>query len=237
RIAPEKAFDNLQKNQYVGWLIRLIPFDPKERDFSVTPPEQLGPELQKFTFVAPYEEIRGYPASEAVERFGGKARPRLFGIIFQLPPGQNIILRPANARGLLQVIRLIEADQASQIDKPLLKGTGELNTDENKELDNTDITSWAYASYKDSYNKYCTLTHKFTCNSFSAQHYLSEVSDDWHPLGFSQNHHELPCKKPVADFCTVRDWPAWKEMVFSKFGARAFLLPNLSLKSLSKPYM
>ena len=55
QISTEQAFDNLERNAQVRWLIRLIPFDPlTDPQLKVGRLEMLGPKTQFFTFVANY---------------------------------------------------------------------------------------------------------------------------------------------------------------------------------------
>jgi hypothetical protein len=136
---------------------------------------------------------------------------------------------------MLQVVREVESDPTLKIDKALLNGKRELTDEEERDLDNHDISSWDFNNYGGSYSKYCVLTHKFQCENpeFSARNYISRISDDWHPLGFSREKPRVdPCRAPVAEFCTNQTWPAWQRSLLPQFGARAFLMKNVELDSL-----
>jgi hypothetical protein len=244
KLSAAKGFDDLETNEHVNWLIRLIPYDPVAEPYlAVSQLKKLGKESDKFSFVSPYEDLRGFTVEAAIKKVGGVFDPlnRVSAIIFQTPTPKESVLYPANARGMLQVIREIELDPTLNIDRPLLKGTGELTSPEEKELGVIDIGSWSYKHYSGSYTKYCELAHKFQCEKlspFSARNYLGTISDDWHPLGFSQAKPRVdPCSRPVVDFCQSKEWAAWKESLLSQFGARAFLMKNLGLDSLRKRYL
>jgi hypothetical protein len=61
KVPLEKAFDYLETNEKVAWLIRLIPFDQQtDPELAVGRLVRLGPLKQQYSFVAPYEELAGY---------------------------------------------------------------------------------------------------------------------------------------------------------------------------------
>jgi hypothetical protein len=217
RPSAEKAFENLRNNTRVNWLIRLITYDPNSLRLSGL--TTLGKQTDRFSFVAPYEELRGLPVNTTVTKLGGEVDPknRVFAIIFPTPAQSVSILYPANARGMLQVVREVESDPTLKIDKALLKGKRELADEEERDLDNHDISSWDFNNYGGSYSKYCVLTHKFQCENpeFSARNYISRISDDWHPLGFSREKHALTLVAPrLPSFAQTKRGPPGSALSF-----------------------
>jgi len=187
RVSAEKAFQNLKTNERTSWLIRLVAYQPqRDAGLSIGRIEKLGPADQQYTFVAPYNELIGYSAAEAVRMLGGtlKQGQHVSAIIFALPDG--IRLYPANARGLLQVIQRVETAPGAAISKALLSGTNELTSAELEDLQKDDaLFVWAWDSYKGLYKHYCEVTHKFRCKSdYTARHLIGSINVDWHPLGF-----------------------------------------------------
>jgi hypothetical protein len=112
-VPKEEIYDRLEMNTRITWLIRLIPYDPNTQPhLSVGRLTKLGPPEIEYTFVAPYEELKGQTVEKAVEMVGGNlaAGNRVSAIIFSL--GQDII--PANARGLLQIIKRVEGEKLTR---------------------------------------------------------------------------------------------------------------------------
>ena len=113
RVSKDTALKRLYENTRVGWLIRLIPFDPiRQPELAINALDKLGPKTQKFTFVAPYDELRGVTVKDAVRRIGGSYADGMHvsAVIFPLNQADEgtDVLYPANARGLLQVVFAIE---------------------------------------------------------------------------------------------------------------------------------
>jgi hypothetical protein len=229
RVSKDKALANLEENSRVSWLIRLVTVS--QPNLGINSLTNVGPPEQKFAFVAPYDEVRGVSVKEAVYRVGGtyvEGPLHASGIIFPLPP--NEILYPANARGLLQVIMSIEADLK---DGPFLtKEPGNLDGDDIKDLENKNIWSWRFENYRDKFQKYCKLTHRFRCNPYPAKKYIGGINFDWHPLGISQSVREEPCRPQAPDLCASADWKILKQSVLRNFGSRVFFLRNLELSKL-----
>src|SRR5262249_11374926 len=99
RVARENAFVNLQSNNRVRWLVRLVPYNRiAEPDLAVGKLESLGPRNQLCSFVGAYEELAGYTAKDAVEMSGliYEDLQNISAVIFPLGRTQ---LYPANARG------------------------------------------------------------------------------------------------------------------------------------------
>jgi hypothetical protein len=232
RVPKDQALDNLAENARIGWLIRLIPFDPnKEAFLSIDNLKTLGPAKQRFTFVAPYNELKGISVKDAITSVGGtySEGQHVSAIIFPLP--LNETLYPANARGLLQVVSIVENDLPTG--KFLLKDTNELDNADRVDLENKAIWSWRYGNYKNRYAKYCRLTHKLRCNKdYAARPYIGGLNYDWHPLGVSQSVTSDPCALSVDELCASADWKKQKESLVKNFGSRVFLLRNMDIKDI-----
>jgi hypothetical protein len=262
RVMPkETAFDRLESNTEVSWLIRLVPFDdlsPPDRDeglhvsgtarqgdrghdpdASIGKLKRLGREGQLFTFVAPYDELRGNYVAEAVERLGEGHMPQhVSAIIFPVPNAGRTRLYPANARGMLQVVQEVERSDRVQISKPLLRDNTELDSDDVGDLRKLGLWTWRFENWKARYPKYCRLTHRFQCDaSYSARAYIGEIGSDWHPIGMSEAVIEDPCNVSADEFCKIANWVELRESLLPHFGSRIFLLENLALDTIANRYM
>lgn len=235
-IERNQAFENLKQNSRVSWLIRLIVFDPQASPYlEVGKFEKLGPPANKYTFVASYEELRGYHVSDAVRMTGGimRSRQHVSVVIFPRPD----MVYPANARGLLQVIDEIERGADSGITNSFNVKEA-LNADEQDNLlgqESTNIGSWSWPSYGVYYKHYCDLTFKFRQGNYDAKRMVGDVNKDWNPLGFSRKDTEtLSPNHPASSVCDIKDWNDATTQYGDAFGARAFLVKNDDLISIPK---
>jgi hypothetical protein len=234
RVPVAKAFKNLKENAEIFWLIRLIPFDPRSTpQLAVSALARLGPVEQKYTFVAPYEELRGYPVDRAVLMTGGHFRhgDHVSAVIFQV--GENTIY-PANARGLLQVVWGLEQQLRTE-NRPhfLLRNTSRLESDDYNNLSNISIYSWRWDNYKDRYPRYCKAAHEFRCNNrYTARELIGGLYKDWHPFGLAQEEQNDPCSMTAEAYCSKTDWEEQKPELLRHFGSRVFLIQNYSLSEL-----
>jgi hypothetical protein len=231
KVTTDQAFDNLEKNSRADWLVRLIVFnaqtDPK---LAVGKLEGLGPAQHKFAFVGNYQELVGYTAKEALQMTGGTFVPgsHISAIIFRL----ETPLYPANARGLLQVIRDVEADKDLDIKQKFLQDSNLPTGDEFRELRSNEIHSYRIENFRDRYPRYCELAYRFQCGgTFSARDHIGGLNPDWHPLGFSKRVADVgACEIPMKSYCAFSDWTAAKTALRSQFGSRAFLIRNLEIE-------
>jgi hypothetical protein len=165
KIAADESFENLRKNSRVDWLIRLISYDPvKQPDLSVSHLKTLGPEPQLYTFVSSYNELRGYNVREAVRMAGGHIMPgeHVSAIIFQ----RRFDITPANAKGILQTVKDIQAQQGKQLEKPL--EFSNLSQDDMKNLRNHDsLPAWSWDGYKAHYKNFCLLSINLDYDDYS----------------------------------------------------------------------
>src|SRR5207302_1056641 len=131
-----------------------IPFDPvADPGLKVGKLERLGPPKQFFTFVANYEELVGYTAKAALQMTGGTYTDGLHvsAIIFRLRGN----LFPANARGLLQVVREVENRKDIELPQKFLQASNLLNEGEIDDLKSIAISSYRLDNFADKYQHYC----------------------------------------------------------------------------------
>jgi hypothetical protein len=161
---------------------------------------------------------------------------RVPAIIFSLRSVDKTNLFPANARGLLQVVREVETRKAiqTQLNKKLLDGTGALNDPQMKGLEGFSVPSYRLVNFKDNYQRYCQLAREIHCaEGYSAKAYIGALSKDWHPLGFSQKNPPIDrCTLSIPQYCTFADWKTTKNEYGDHFGSRAFLIRNLEINNI-----
>jgi hypothetical protein len=229
---------NLKANAKVTWVIRLIPFDDeKQPELGISRLTYFGRSDQRFTFVGDYYELKGFTASDAVKRLGlsMEAATRVSAIIFPLNGRQ---LYPANARGVLQVVRKIEStrDRATE-NYAAFDVENNLRPDEIEDLKKIDHHSyWNWNNYSGYYRTYCVLAQKYRCEktiAFTAKSAMGDLNRDWHPIGLALAvpTDSDPCKKPK-DVCDIDDWKELEPLT-SNIGARIFYLENEEISKLS----
>lgn len=231
RMGTGQAWANLESNASVGHLIRLVAYDPrKEPGLAIDRLARLGPPDQLYSFVASYEEMAGYTAKQALEKNGLRLTEgqHVSAVIFPL----RTDLYPANARGLLQIIRAVEQEKGEAIGERFLEGRDVLSPDELKDLQSTDIASYRVSDFKDKYPRYCELARRFNCGpaAYPASRFIGSLYHDWHPLGFSQIEPARdPCTLPATQYCAFVDWQKTKAEFLPRFGSRAFFTKNLEI--------
>lgn len=231
RLSAAQAWADLESNRPVGHLIRLVAFDPqKEPWLAIDRLTRLGPPDQLYSFVASYEEMAGYTARQALEKNGLRLSEgqHVSAVIFP----RRTELYPANARGLLQIIRAVEQEKGEAIGERFLDGANALSEAEAKDLQSTDIASYRVSDFKDKYPRYCELARRFNCGpaSYPASRFIGSLYHDWHPLGFSQIEPARdPCTLPAAHYCAFVDWATTKSEFLPRFGSRAFFTKNLEI--------
>lgn len=130
----------------------------KQPDLAVSHLKTLGPEPQLYTFVSSYNELRGYNVREAVRMAGGHILPgaHVSAIIFP----RRFDITPANAKGILQIVKNIQAVQSSQLEKPL--PFSDLNDDDEQNLKNQDnLPAWSWEGYKAHFKKFLFTIDQF----------------------------------------------------------------------------
>ena len=241
-ISRRTALANLRTNERVSWVIRLIAYNPS----GGRPGPNLGPlppvvkVPQKFTFVADYQELRGYNVMDAVRMVGGQIRgfEHVEAIIFPLDQ-IRYHLYPANARGVLQVVQRLEDDSdpdGAKIDHKFIM-TGTLSEQESADLKQLSIGTWAWDSYKRYYNHYCELTDELRKGNYDATQYIN-IAKDWKPLGFSLIRTERPEESQISQrICDIHSWDTVVDRYGDTFGARAFLIKNMEINSIPRTYV
>ncbi|MFB9262210.1 hypothetical protein ACFFWD_03335 [Bradyrhizobium erythrophlei] len=70
-------------------------------------------------------------------------------------------------------------------------------------------------------------------SSYSARAFIGGLNKDWPPWGFVQKASAPDrCELPIEKYCEFSDWKkAWQEYR-DDYGARAFLIRNLEIKSI-----
>jgi hypothetical protein len=232
-ISRDTAFVNLENNERVRWLLRLVQYKATYPESPVGKFDNLGPPEQRFTFVGAYDELAGYSAKEAAVMSGLEYdnTQNVYAIALPLAHYQ---LYPANARGLLQVIQQVEAQNNAEIQKPFLRDQHRLYEPELIELEELSIDSYQIMKFRDKYRHYCELAQEFRCDkSYTAHKYIGGISRDWHPLGFAKwKRTEGICPRDAnydPNTCTFSDWGAAKRDLMATFGSRAFFVQNLKV--------
>ncbi|MBO4226399.1 hypothetical protein [Bradyrhizobium neotropicale] len=230
----------LEDNTRVRFVIRLIGYnstDPK--GLPIEKVQKLGPSNQLYSFVADYEELKGRTVAEALTMIGNqKDFDRVTAIIFPLPRRKDnndsgSFFYPANARGLLQVIRLVES-QIGESERYIKSDT--FNSDQLKNLKSVGRNTYPIRAPDKLYADYCPLVAKFFCSGsgiYRSRDLIGQLYDDWHPLGFSQkNPRQSPCSIPEQQFCAFSGWDKAYADFEGHFGARAFLIENLDVNAI-----
>lgn len=231
RMSAAQAWADLESNAPVGHLIRLVAYDPQtEPGLAIDRLARLGPPDQLYSFVASYEEMAGYTARQALEKNGLRLREgqHVSAVIFP----RRTELYPANARGLLQIIRAVEQEKGEALGERFLEGANALTEAETKDLQSTDIASYRVSDFRNLYPRYCELARRFNCGPapYPASRFIGSLYHDWHPLGFSQiDPPHDPCTLPVANYCAFGDWTKMRAEFLPRFGSRAFLMRNLEI--------
>lgn len=234
RMSAAQAWSDLESSRPVGHLIRLIAYDPQTEPWlAIDRLERLGPPDQLYSFVASYEEMAGYTAKQALEKNGLSLREgqHVSAVIFP----QRTERYPANARGLLQIIRAVEQEKGAAIDERLLDGANALTAAEAEGLQATGSASYRVSDFRDLYPRYCELARRFNCGPapYPASRFIGSLYHDWHPLGFSQIEPARdPCTLPAEQYCAFADWATARAEFLPKFGSRAFFTRNLEIATI-----
>ncbi|GKQ54310.1 hypothetical protein [Bradyrhizobium sp. Ce-3] len=226
----DKSFDDLTTNARVDYVVRLIAYDPVAHpELSIDRLKRLGPSQQEFSFVADYNELRGYTVREALEKIGASYTPGQYvsAIIFPL----KTRLYPANARGLIQIVSEVEGRGAIDLKDRFFSDPGKLDKDQVKDIKNHEIWTYKLDNFKDLYPRYCKLAQAYFCGAFASRDMVGGLYPDWHPLGFSQKNPPAdPCQIAQQDFCEFTDWKQARAKWHATFGSRAFLIANLEIE-------
>lgn len=237
-VSQKDISGRARKNEYVKYLVRLIPYDPKtEPELSLASVSQalLGPASQKYTFVADYDELKGYSIAEAVKRTGLPIveGQRVTAIIFPIKTKREVI--PANARGLLQILD----KTASPADTFRMSALQNLSSGAKKNLTvRGQASTWAFSSYREYYTEFCKASFDFVCNKekYPISLVMAKVTHDWHPLGVAKHISESqdPCNHPIIiqNYCEITEWPSENDDFVKQIGARIFFTNNSLIKDI-----
>lgn len=263
RTTPEQAFQHLKDNARVEWLIRLVPYDPNTQpglavgsgyttlpapsaNSSAPQPllRKLGPENERYVFVADYFELRDYTVEEAINKVGGsfKNGNHVSAMIFPLRNGDLI---PANARGLLQIIEGLDTENAqnrnycrfefSELSDEAKRNLGQ--GDLNKKGDDPafKINTWEWENYSQYYDDFRRAVKQFRTGSpkcpkgrYSAESLIGDIRSDWNDVGYSQFKEGSDLKSPTF-FLSKGDGGL---VSLENFGVRAFLMENMEITSI-----
>jgi hypothetical protein len=229
-VTPQQSLAALLDNKMPVRLLRLVAYDPvTEAQLSISHLKSLGRPGQKFTFVGDYDELRGATVVDTISRLGGSIKPgqHVSAIIFSA--GERP-LYPANARGLLQVIQVVEqslaaGDGANNILRADL--AKRLSPEALAALDNHDVAAGHWANYRPFYHAYEQAVAQLREDDPMALKYIGNIDHDWHPLGYAQAIGRLSGKVP--DLSVELDG---KMLPVLHFGARVFLVANAELADL-----
>ena len=259
RVAQREAITRLRANEEVSWLIRFIVYNPSDpHNKTIGNLTKIGPDVD-YTFVSPYDELKGYRVSEALAMVGAKPPIELLGsyrvsvIIFKV----SSHIYPANVRGFLRVVKLLEDTNAGLADHSVIYP--ELNQKQINDLSTEgSLYYYTFDYMKDNYKQYCLIMQNLRCpkdkdigsNSDSkasgVMDKISKLSRDWHPIGVALNYAETTCRaNPNAcdacinktEICDITAWDDIIKFVGPNFGARIFLIENKSIKSLGQRYL
>lgn len=228
-ISPYIAFQSLQENKRVNWLIRLIPYSrSRQNSLSIHELKSLGPPEQEFVFVADYDEVKNLTVTDAVYKSGLSmaGKDSVSAIIFPLNRGP---LYPASARGLLQVIAKVDEMKKGEQNYHPFDLSTKLDPTPFKDLSDERLFTWAWSSYSKYYNDYLEVVTDARRSKISALQYIGSLGQDWHPLGYSQNLEQQLDKKGNFELLTNTG----DRVEAPNFGVRAFLLENMKLSEIN----
>lgn len=138
-------------------------------------------------------------------------------------------LYPANARGLVQVLQVIDEskkDQAGYISSDI---TRSLDKSAVEQLADRRVSSWSWKEYSSHYEQLAAAIDLAKKSGVSAFQYIGRLGPDWHPAGYSKIISEefVQGSHDSNNFRLLLQ--NGNEVKLDNFGARAFLLPNVEL--------
>jgi hypothetical protein len=228
KISAAESFKRLRDNTRVRYLIRIITYDYQlSRDtLSVGKLTDLGPPGEEFVFVGDYEELRNYTVQQAIYKLGntysGLKHLRATVIIFPL---DNRMLYPANARGLMQVVQIV--DTKHQKKKEPAYNPFEFTAADSSSLSNTQLESYAWKNMQENFTHYADMSATFKKNNYGAAQYIGKIADDWKPEGYAKVEGLSPSDLDAPDF--ELQGVNNQDHKLTHYGARVFLIENLHI--------
>lgn len=227
-LSRAQIIDNGRMNKRVSWLVRFVVFDPQQHpEFGAGSLASLGRGSEKFVFVADYSELLGHTAAQAVRMVGGSVagHEHVTAIIF---PKSREDLYPANAKGVLQVIRYVQRNNAIEPERTFDTDKSLRRQDFTDLADTKPLSIYSWDKYAASFPTYCRIVQMFRCSqaNYAARSLIGELGGDWHPLGFSRLHAHDKCEPTSWGACETAVWDQAAQQLSQDVGARVFLIAN-----------
>lgn len=226
---PKEAFEALKINKRVSWVIRLIPYSSQtEPGLSIAELKTLGSEHQKYVFVADYDELKNLNVREAVNRTGLSLvdKDAVSAIIFPL----RSELYPASARGVLKVMREVDAQNVGKAGYRPFDVSRVLDSEALRQLDTLHIPSWRWEAYSMHYKSFRGAVEVARRDRASALEVIGALGPDWHPAGYSEDQNAKN-KGDARNSFKLRTNDK-TEIDLPNFGARAFLIENFRIRDI-----
>lgn len=218
RRSTAQAWADLESNRPAGHLIRLIAYDPqKEPGLAIDRLERLGPPDQLYSFVASYEEMAGYTATGTEERPPIERGQHVSAIIFP----RRSELYPANARGLLQIIRAVEQEKRRGGRRAVPRRRERAHRGRERRSCNleTDGASYRVSDFREAIRAIASWrAGSVRSGPLPGQPLHRQPLSTGTPLGFSQIEPARdPCTLPAAQYCAFADWSTARAEVAAAF--------------------
>lgn len=234
RIPAQGAVSRLSDNTFVRCVIRFVAYNKNtEPGLARDKLRYIGREEHRFVFVADYHELQGYPVQQAVYKTGLSLSDKTNVTIIAFPLHLRS-LYPANARGVLQVVAEVDKQENSRDNNYAeFLFSAYLTPEAINDLRNVSANSWAWRSYKEYYYLYEGAVSALLVGSYGAAKFIGDISEDWSGLGYSRLTRSDAGPPGRIE---------WKDsfnddVIYEDFGARAFLIKNQELSSISDLYI
>jgi len=224
------AFEDLQENRAVQWLVRLIAYDATTPELRIDQLKTLGAPHENFIFVADYAELRGYTANEAIHLAGGSLATgqQVSAVLFPLP---SSILYPASVRGLLQVVQRIDQLHAQDANYRPSGLDAILSAEERQDLSDVSLPSWAWNRYRGHFRSYEAKAKTLRDPNAPADaiRFIGHIGGDWCEPGCASLHgHQVTDRQQQQEL----ELPGGETITIERFGVRVFLINNFQIANL-----
>ncbi len=227
-MPTQQAFENLKANKPTRWLVRMVPYDPANPELRIDHLKMLGGPVEDYTFVADYEEVRGYTASEAVYKSGGAIHDGQ-GVSAVLFPIGNHTIFPASVRGMLQVVQQIDMRRAAEPGYRTAPLDVLLTDAERTNLAAVDLQSWAWNNYRQYFPGFAHAFANLRNKKASAIERIGPIGPAWCEPGCSQL---LNPPSPAYENLMTLELADGTKVEIRNFGIRLFLIRNVPIDSL-----